>query len=144
MTLDFDQICALLPHAYPFVLIDRAVEVVPGQSITALKNVTGTEPFVQGHFPRRALMPGVLMIEAAAQACCLMMLAGHPSPKPLYALGRVERFRFRSPVRPGDQLVVTAKADKVVSTAAIAEVVCRVGEVEVASGRLSFGQVGSA
>ncbi len=103
--MDISEIMAMLPHRYPFLMIDRVLELDPGKRIVALKNVTINEPHFTGHFPSQPVMPGVLMVEAIAQACGIMAMSANPTFKerPLYLLG-LDGIRFRSPVRPGDQL----------------------------------------
>lgn len=104
--LDTVQIRNLLPHRYPFLLIDRIIGLQPGESITAIKNVTFNEPFFQGHFPGRPIMPGVLIIESMAQAGGIlyyMSLEGVEAGQ-LFYLVAVDEARFRRPVLPGDQL----------------------------------------
>lgn len=104
-TLDINQIMAILPHRYPFLLIDRVVEVARRQRIVALKNVTINEPFFQGHFPGFPIMPGVLMVEAMAQAGGALLLTEVPDrDSKLMVFTGIERARFRRPVTPGDQL----------------------------------------
>ena len=105
----------LLPHRYPFLLIDKIIAVSPGASITALKNVTINEPFFQGHFPGRPVMPGVLVIEAMAQAGGVLshVTLGDVDPKPLFFLAGVNDARFRRTVLPGDQIVVQVDVDKI-------------------------------
>jgi len=105
--IDILEILRLLPHRYPFVMIDRVLSVVANKSVEALKNVTINEPFFQGHFPAKPVMPGVLMLEGMAQAGGI--LAYHSEPenvgvKLLYFAG-IDKARFRRPVGPGDQLV---------------------------------------
>jgi len=114
-TLDVMQIMELLPHRYPFLLIDSITACKPGESITAVKNVTINEPFFQGHFPGRPVMPGVLIIEAMAQAGGVLshVTVGDVDPKPLYFLAGVKNARFRHTVLPGDQLVVQVNVEKV-------------------------------
>ena len=105
--LDIRQIMALIPHRYPFLLIDRVVSCVPGESASALKNVTFNEPFFQGHFPGRPVMPGVLIIEALAQATGILAFATAdeaPGADTLYYFVGIDKARFRKPVEPGDQL----------------------------------------
>ena len=99
--MDISEIMAMLPHRYPFLMIDRVLELDPGKRIVALKNVTINEPHFTGHFPSQPVMPGVLMVEAIAQACGIMAMTF--KERPLYLLG-LDGIRFRSPVRPGDQL----------------------------------------
>lgn len=117
---DIQGIMELLAHRYPFLLIDRVMEVVPGDKITALKNVTINEPFFQGHFPGRPIMPGVLIIEAMAQVGgILAYLTGSVEQRNrlIYFMG-MDKVRFRKPVVPGDQIIFEAKIIKFRSTAA--------------------------
>jgi len=113
--LDARRIMELLPHRYPFLLIDRITTCEAGVSITALKNVTINEPFFQGHFPGRPVMPGVLIIEAMAQAGGVLshVTLGDVDPKPLFFLAGVNNARFRRTVLPGDQLVVQVNVEKI-------------------------------
>jgi len=117
---DIQGIMELLAHRYPFLLIDRVIEVVPGDKIRALKNVTVNEPFFQGHFPGRPIMPGVLIIEAMAQAGgILAYLTGSVEQRNrlIYFMG-MDKVRFRKPVVPGDQIILEAKIIKFRSKAA--------------------------
>jgi 3-hydroxyacyl-[acyl-carrier-protein] dehydratase len=103
--LDIRQIMAILPHRYPFLLIDRVVELSSKKRIVAIKNVTINEPFFQGHFPEYAIMPGVLMVEAIAQAGGVLLLPEVPEHETkLLVFSGIDRARFRRPVVPGDQL----------------------------------------
>ena len=103
--MDIGDILNILPHRYPFLLIDRVVELVRMKSILALKNVTITEPFFQGHFPEKPIMPGVLIVEAIAQAGGLLLLTEVPNrDEMLMVFTGIEKARFRRPVVPGDQL----------------------------------------
>ena len=105
---DIGKIMEFLPHRYPFVLIDRIIEVVPDKSIVALKNVTINEPYFQGHFPGTPVMPGVLIVEAMAQAGGVLVYSSLSEEKRkqlIYFMG-VDKARFRKPVIPGDQLVL--------------------------------------
>ena len=109
--MNIDDILKRLPHRYPFLLIDKVLDVQPGQSIVALKNVTINEPFFPGHFPERPVMPGVIVIEALAQATAIlsMMTSQKIAEKgSLYYLVGIDNARFRKPVSPGDQLYLTA------------------------------------
>ncbi|MEL7310612.1 MAG: 3-hydroxyacyl-ACP dehydratase FabZ [Pseudomonadota bacterium] len=143
--LDIRQIMALIPHRYPFLLIDRVVSCVPGESASALKNVTFNEPFFQGHFPGRPVMPGVLIIEALAQATGILAFATADEPPgadTLYYFVGIDKARFRKPVEPGDQLQLEVKlirrirtvwrfsAEALVDgrTVASAELMCAPGE----------------
>ena len=104
--IEIEEIMNILPHAYPFLLVDRIIEVEPGKRIIGIKNVTYNEPFFPGHFPGRPIMPGVLIIEAMAQTAGLLVFSSIPEEehkKPVYFL-RIDNARFRKPVIPGDQL----------------------------------------
>ncbi|MBT8144303.1 MAG: 3-hydroxyacyl-ACP dehydratase FabZ [Gammaproteobacteria bacterium] len=109
--LDIHQIMDLLPHRYPFLLVDRVLDCVPGDYLHAIKNVTANEPFFTGHFPQRPVMPGVIMLEAMAQATGLLAFAtaGKPDDDTLYYLVGIDKVRFRRPVEPGDQLQLHAR-----------------------------------
>ena len=103
-----------LPHRYPFILVDRILDLVPGEKITALKNVTINEPFFQGHFPTYPIMPGVLIVEAMAQAAGVLALESMPAEKrgaPVFFMG-LDKVKFRKPVVPGDQLVLEVQIIK--------------------------------
>jgi 3-hydroxyacyl-[acyl-carrier-protein] dehydratase len=103
--MDIGEIFSILPHRYPFLLIDRVIELVRMKSIVALKNVTITEPFFQGHFPGKPIMPGVLIVEAIAQAGGLLLLTEVPNRDAMLMMFTgIEKARFRRPVVPGDQL----------------------------------------
>jgi 3-hydroxyacyl-[acyl-carrier-protein] dehydratase len=104
--IEIKEIMTLLPHTYPFLLVDRIMELEPGKRIVGIKNVTYNEPFFQGHFPNRPIMPGVLIVEAMAQAAGVLAFKSLPEEnqkKPVYFLG-IDNVRFRKPVTPGDQL----------------------------------------
>ena len=104
-TLDITEIMAILPHRYPFLLIDRVLEIEPKQRIVAIKNVTINEPHFTGHFPDYPIMPGVLMIEAIAQTGGALLLTEIPDRESkLMVFTGIESARFRRPVTPGDQL----------------------------------------
>jgi 3-hydroxyacyl-[acyl-carrier-protein] dehydratase len=104
--IEIKEIMNILPHAYPFLLVDRIVEMELGKRIVGIKNVTYNEPFFPGHFPKRPIMPGVLIVEAMAQAAGVLAFKSMPDEnqkKPVYFLG-MDNVRFRKPVIPGDQL----------------------------------------
>jgi 3-hydroxyacyl-[acyl-carrier-protein] dehydratase len=105
---DIHQVMKYLPHRYPFLLIDRVTECDAGESLTALKNVTINEPFFQGHFPEQPIMPGVLILEALAQATGLLSFCTMQDDheKKLYVLVGIDKARFRGQVLPGDQLIL--------------------------------------
>ncbi|MBM3333405.1 3-hydroxyacyl-ACP dehydratase FabZ [Candidatus Sumerlaeota bacterium] len=138
-TLDVVDILKSLPHRYPFLLLDRVVEFQPGQRLVALKNVTINEPFFQGHFPGEPVMPGVLILEAMAQAGGLLVGLSRPGEAGLCMLASVRNARFRRPVRPGDQLrlEVTAAAS-VKSVAPRVEARTTVNELVVAEADIMF------
>jgi len=113
--LDINQIKNYLPHRYPFLLLDKVTACVPGESITAIKNVSFNEPFFLGHFPQQPLMPGVLIVEAMAQAAAILgVISGAESrvddlDDTLYYLVGIDKARFRKTVQPGDQLVIEVR-----------------------------------
>ncbi len=114
-TMNVEQIRNYLPHRYPFLLVDRVVEYEVGKSLTAIKNVTANEPWVNGHFPHQPIMPGVLIIEALAQATGLLgfrTMGEEPQTDTLYLLVAVDNARFKQAVVPGDQLVMTVELVK--------------------------------
>ncbi len=110
-----DEIRRFLPHRYPFLLVDRVLECTPGENLTAIKNVSVNEPFFTGHFPEQPIMPGVLIIEALAQATGLLgfrTMSEEPSEDVLYMLFGVDNVRFKRQVVPGDQLVLKATIER--------------------------------
>ena len=107
--MDIHEILKNLPHRFPFVMGDRVTKIEKGQSIQAIKNVTINEPFFPGHFPNRPVMPGVLMLEAMAQAAALLVFdnqGASPSDNQVYYFAGIDSARFKRPVEPGDQLVM--------------------------------------
>ena len=107
--LTSEQILNLLPHRYPFALVDRVIEHEPGKRAVAIKNVTINEPQFQGHFPGRPLMPGVLIVEAMAQVGGLIIAQMPELPKGLFVFAGIDGVRFRRPVVPGDQLRISCE-----------------------------------
>ncbi|MFM7286382.1 MAG: 3-hydroxyacyl-ACP dehydratase FabZ [Cyanobium sp.] len=107
--LNAEQIQGLLPHRYPFALVDRVLEHEPGKRALAIKNVTLNEPHFQGHFPGRPLMPGVLIVEAMAQVGGLIVTQMPDLPKGLFVFAGIDGVRFRRPVVPGDQLLISCE-----------------------------------
>ena len=110
--MDIHKILKQLPHRYPFLLVDRVIELEKGKSIKAIKNVTINEPFFEGHFPRRPVMPGVLMLEALAQAAALLAfdaLNTSPTDDMVYYFAGIDGARFKQPVEPGDQLILSVE-----------------------------------
>jgi 3-hydroxyacyl-[acyl-carrier-protein] dehydratase len=113
--MDIHQILKLLPHRYPILLVDRVLSIEKGKRIQALKNVTINEPFFTGHFPHRPVMPGVLMLEAMAQAAALLTfdtLGVAPDDKTVYYFAGIDGARFKRPVEPGDQLVMDVTLER--------------------------------
>ena len=113
--MDIKAVLDHLPHRYPFLLVDRVLECDPGKRITALKNVTINEPFFPGHFPHYPVMPGVMVIEAMAQAAAILAFKSSArlpdEHSVVYFLG-IDKARFKSPVLPGDQLLLEARVDR--------------------------------
>ena len=113
--MDIHQILKQLPHRYPFLLVDRVTSIEKGQRIVALKNVSMNEPFFTGHFPHRPVMPGVLILEAMAQAAALLSFDTQgvtPDDKTVYYFAGIDGARFKRPVEPGDQLVMEVTLER--------------------------------
>jgi 3-hydroxyacyl-[acyl-carrier-protein] dehydratase len=114
--MDIHQILEHLPHRYPFVLVDRVLEIEPGNKIKAVKNVSINEPFFPGHFPHHPVMPGVLIVEALAQAAAILSFkTGNfmPSDDSVYYFAGIDKARFKKPVSPGDQLILEVSIDRI-------------------------------
>ena len=107
--LAIEEILGLLPHRYPFALVDRVIEHIPGEKAVAIKNITINEPQFQGHFPERPLMPGVLIVESMAQVGGLIVTQMPDLPSGLFVFAGIDNVRFRRPVVPGDQLIITCQ-----------------------------------
>ncbi|MDP3519023.1 MAG: 3-hydroxyacyl-ACP dehydratase FabZ [Hydrogenophaga sp.] len=113
--MDIHQILKQLPHRYPILLVDRVLSLEKGKTIQALKNVTINEPFFTGHFPHRPVMPGVLMLEAMAQAAALLAfdtVGVTPDDKTVYYFAGIDGARFKRPVEPGDQLIMDVSLER--------------------------------
>jgi 3-hydroxyacyl-[acyl-carrier-protein] dehydratase len=137
--MDITEIREYLPHRYPFLLVDRVIDLEVGKNITAIKNVTINEPFFDGHFPNLPIMPGVLIIEAMAQAAGILgfkTLDKKPSDGSIYMFVGADKMRFKKPVVPGDQL--TLKAEIVTSRSGIWKFDCR---AEVDGKMVAAGQI---
>jgi 3-hydroxyacyl-[acyl-carrier-protein] dehydratase len=116
--MDIHKILKQLPHRYPILLVDRVLEIEKGVRIKALKNVSINEPHFQGHFPHRPVMPGVLMLEALAQAAALLAfdtLGETPDDQTVYYFAGIDGARFKRPVEPGDQLILEVELDRMKS-----------------------------
>jgi 3-hydroxyacyl-[acyl-carrier-protein] dehydratase len=139
ISFDIYEVMKYLPHRYPFLLVDRVIECLPGKSIRALKNVTYNEPFFTGHFPGRPVMPGVMIIEALAQVAGIFAFctAGKvPNENTRFYFAGIDKARFRRPVVPGDQLILTAKLDRNFKGIWLLSVQALVDEEEAASAQI--------
>jgi 3-hydroxyacyl-[acyl-carrier-protein] dehydratase len=139
LPVEVDRIMAMLPHRYPFLLVDRVVAFEPHERLTAIKNVTINEPFFQGHFPGHPVMPGVLIIEALAQASGILtqLSDGGPSvDKPVYYLVKVDKARFSRIVVPGDQLELHVALKRMLKRMGLYDCRATVGGEEVASAEI--------
>ncbi|HZT02206.1 MAG TPA: 3-hydroxyacyl-ACP dehydratase FabZ [Steroidobacteraceae bacterium] len=137
--LDIHSILQRLPHRFPFLLVDRVLELRAGKSIRALKNVTYNEPFFEGHFPGWPLMPGVMIIEALAQATgilCFMSANVIPDEQTRFYFVGIDKARFRKPVAPGDQLLLTSQVERSFKGIWRFSALARVGDEEVAHAHL--------
>lgn len=139
--LSFEEVRKLVPQKYPFLFIDKVIELQKESRIVCLKNISGNEPFFAGHFPDFAIMPGVLIVEALAQAAIILFKKSFDTEKDkgkvfLLASANV---RFTKPVFPGDQLVLEINTEKIISSAAIVKGIAKVGEKIVTKATLSFG-----
>jgi 3-hydroxyacyl-[acyl-carrier-protein] dehydratase len=115
-SMDIHEILDHLPHRYPFVLIDKVISLDLGKEITAIKNVTINEPFFPGHFPYHPVMPGVLIVEAMAQAAAILSfktMDTKPSEESVYYFAGIDNARFKKPVGPGDQIILNVKIDRI-------------------------------
>ncbi len=133
--LDIHRVLELLPHRYPFLLVDRVLDFTP-ETLTAIKNVTINEPFFAGHFPGRPVMPGVLIIEALAQASLILSFkaqGGAPRPNTVYYFVGIDNARFKRPVEPGDQLTLKSTLKRRVKGIWFFETAAYVGEELAAS-----------
>ena len=140
--LDIRRVLDVLPHRFPFVLIDRVISMEGETSLTALKNVSVNEPFFPGHFPGHPVMPGVLQLEAMAQAAGILLLRRGSAEGKVAFFMSADKVKFRKPVVPGDQLIIVATLDKVRGNKlATAKVECRVADQVVSSANLMFSVV---
>ena len=137
-TLDIQGILEVLPHRYPLLLIDRVLEVRAGTSLLALKNVSANEPFFQGHWPGRPIMPGVLIIEAMAQAGGVLIAATVDRAARVAMLASVDGVKLRRPVVPGDQLHLEIHAERIKQNSACVSGIARVGNAVAAEARIRF------
>ncbi|AUM67428.1 3-hydroxyacyl-[acyl-carrier-protein] dehydratase FabZ [Brevibacillus laterosporus] len=136
--LDAVQIQEIIPHRYPFLLVDRIVEVEYGKRSVGLKNVTMNEPFFQGHFPGYPVMPGVLIVEALAQVGAVAILGKEENKGKLAFFAGIDNFRFKEQVKPGDTLLLEVVMTRVRGAVGKGNAVARVGEKVVAEGEIMF------
>lgn len=136
--LDNKQIQEIIPHRYPFLLVDRILEVEDGVRAVGLKNVTANEPFFQGHFPGYPVMPGVLILEALAQVGAFAILNVEANRGKIGLLAGVDGFRFRRQVTPGDTLTLEVKITRLKGTIGKGQATAKVGEELVAEGEIMF------
>jgi len=139
--LDLGEILRILPHRFPFLLVDRITHLEPGKKAVGVKNVTFNEWFFQGHFPNDPIMPGVLIMEAMAQVGGVLLMTSTGNEGKTAMFGGVHRFRFRRAVRPGDQLVTEAEIIKWKGNAGKVTVVGKVNDQIVAEGEYLFSLV---
>ncbi|MCR8745775.1 3-hydroxyacyl-ACP dehydratase FabZ [Romboutsia lituseburensis] len=139
--LNIDQIKELIPHRYPFLLVDKVIELDAGKRAVGIKNVTVNEPFFQGHFPEYPIMPGVLIIEAMAQVGCVAMMSIEENRGKLGVFAGIDKVRFKKEVRPGDILTMEVEMTSVRRNIGKATAKAFVGEELACSGELMFALV---
>ena len=139
--LEADQIEAIIPHRYPFLLVDRILEIEEGKRGVGIKNVTANEWFFEGHFPGRKVMPGVLIVEAMAQVAAVTLLKGVAMAGKTPLFGGIEQMRFRKPVVPGDQLRLEFTLEKMRGPVGKGHVRATVDGTLAAEGTISFALV---
>ncbi len=139
--IEADQIERIIPHRYPFLLVDRIIEIEEGKSATGIKNVTANEWFFEGHFPGRKVMPGVLIVEALAQVAAIALLKGVAMAGKTPLFGGIENMRFRRPVLPGDQLRLEFVLEKMRGPIGKGAVKATVDGKLAAEGTISFALV---
>ncbi|RKN78857.1 3-hydroxyacyl-ACP dehydratase FabZ [Paenibacillus ginsengarvi] len=136
--MDITQIQETIPHRYPFLLVDRILEIQEGVRAVGLKNVTINEPFFNGHFPGYPVMPGVLIAEALAQVAAVAMLSSEGNRGKIGLLAGIDGFRFRDQVKPGDTLILEMEITRMKGTIGKGRGVAKVGDKVVAEGELMF------
>nr|WP_260697399.1 3-hydroxyacyl-ACP dehydratase FabZ [Enterococcus mundtii] len=136
--MNIQEIKEIIPHRYPLLLIDRVEEIVEGERIVAKKNVTINEPFFQGHFPEEPVMPGVLIVEAMAQAGAVALLSLEQFKGKTAYFGRLDKAKFRKKVTPGDTLILEVEITKIKSSAGIGKGIAKVDGKKVAEAELTF------
>lgn len=136
--MDIKEIMSILPHRIPMLLIDRVLEIEEGKKVIAIKNVTMNEPFFQGHFPQEPVMPGVLIIEAMAQAGCVAMLSLEENRGKIGYFGGIDKAKFRGKVVPGDTLRLEVEIIKYKRSVGLGKGIAYVGDKKVAEAELTF------
>lgn len=136
--LDINEIKKIIPHRYPFLLVDKIVELEEGVRAVGIKNVTINEPFFQGHFPDYPVMPGVLIVEALAQVGAVAMLIKEENKGKLAFFTGIDNFRFKDQVKPGDTLTLTVEVTRVKGPMGKGKATARVGDKLVADGEIMF------
>lgn len=136
--IKINDILKILPHRYPFLLVDRIIQIEPGKKAIGLKNVTINEPFFQGHFPGQPIMPGVLILEAMAQVGGVLLLSMTGNQGKLAYFGGMDKVRFRHPVHPGDTLIMEVEILKTKGNAGKVKATARVDKKLVAEGEFLF------
>jgi len=136
--MDVTQIQETIPHRYPFLLVDRILEIEEGKRAVGLKNVSANEPFFAGHFPGYPVMPGVLIAEALAQVAAVAMLKTEANRGKIGLLAGIDQFRFRDQVKPGDTLILEMEITRMKGTIGKGRGVAKVGDRIVAEGELMF------
>ncbi|HBG5345800.1 TPA: 3-hydroxyacyl-ACP dehydratase FabZ [Clostridioides difficile] len=139
--LNIDEIKKLIPHRYPFLLVDKITELEVGKRAVGIKNVTVNEPFFQGHFPEYPLMPGVLIVEALAQVCGVVMMSVEENKGKLGVFAGIDKVRIKREVRPGDTLTMEVEMTTLRRNIAKADAKAYVGEELVCKGELMFALV---
>ncbi|QTQ07874.1 3-hydroxyacyl-ACP dehydratase FabZ [Macrococcoides canis] len=136
--LTYDEIKKIIPHRYPFLLIDRIIELEEGKRCTGIKQVSGNEPFFQGHFPEYAVMPGVLIVEALAQVGAVAMLKLEENQGKLAMFTGIDKCRFKSQVTPGDTLTLSVEMTRVKGPIGKGTAIAKVGDRLACSCEISF------
>ncbi|MDK6863734.1 MULTISPECIES: 3-hydroxyacyl-ACP dehydratase FabZ [Nosocomiicoccus] len=136
--LTYDQIKAIIPHRPPFLLIDRIVEITPGEKCVGIKQVSGNEPFFQGHFPEYAVMPGVLIVEALAQTGAVALLQEEQFKGKLAFFAGIDKCRFKHQVTPGDTLELTVEITRVKGPIGKGKAVAKVGDKVACQCEITF------
>ncbi len=139
--LDINEIKKLIPHRYPFLLVDRVTEAVPGHSAKGYKNLTANEQFFEGHFPFKPIMPGVLMVEALAQLACIAILLKDEFKGQLGVFTGIDGFKFRQMVIPGDRLDMEVELLRMKGPLGKLKAIAKVGDKIAAEGEISFAML---